>query len=47
MEPIRVYVGLESADGTRDRVALAMAELERTNAFDRSVLVVNTTTGTG
>ena len=47
MEPIRVYVGLESADDTRDRVALAMAELERTNAFDRSVLVVNTTTGTG
>jgi uncharacterized membrane protein len=47
MEPIRVYVGLDSADDVDDRVALAMDELERTNAFERSVLVVNTTTGTG
>ncbi len=47
MQPIRVYVGLDSADRLRDRVDLAMQELERTGAFDRSVLVVNTTTGTG
>jgi len=46
-EPIRIYVGLQSADEVRDRVDLAMQELERTGAFDRSVLVVNTTTGTG
>jgi uncharacterized membrane protein len=47
MEPIRVYVGLKSADEVRDRVDLAMQELERTGAFERSVLIVNTTTGTG
>jgi uncharacterized membrane protein len=46
-EPIRVYVGLKSADEVRDRVDLAMQELERTGAFERSVLIVNTTTGTG
>jgi len=46
-EPIRVYVGVKSADEIRERVDLAMQELERTGAFERSVLVVNTTTGTG
>jgi uncharacterized membrane protein len=46
-EPIRIYVGLKSADEVRDRVDLAMQELERTGAFERSVLIVNTTTGTG
>lgn len=47
MQPIRVYVGLKSADDVADRVDLAMQELERTGAFERSVLIVNTTTGTG
>jgi len=47
LEPIRVYVGLRSADDLDQRIDLALAELERTGAFDRSVLVVNTTTGTG
>jgi uncharacterized membrane protein len=47
IEPIRVYVGLESADDVQERVELAIGELERTGAFDRSVLVVDTTTGTG
>lgn len=45
--PIRVYAGRESADsveGVADRV---VAELERTGAFDRSVLAVATTTGRG
>lgn len=45
--PIRVYAGRESADsvaGVADRV---VAELERTRAFDRSVLAVATTTGRG
>ncbi|CAN5567312.1 alpha/beta-hydrolase family protein [soil metagenome] len=46
-EPIRVYVGLESADTLDERVDLAVSELERTKAFDRKVLVVVTTTGTG
>ncbi|GGC73617.1 alpha/beta-hydrolase family protein [Hoyosella rhizosphaerae] len=46
-EPIRVYVGLDSAPTIDDRVELALAELDRTGAFDREVLVVATTTGTG
>jgi uncharacterized membrane protein len=46
-EPIRVYVGVNSAPGPADRAALALAELIRTGAFDRAVLVINTPTGTG
>jgi uncharacterized membrane protein len=45
--PIRVYAGLDSAPTSRERAALAVAELQRTGAFDREVLVVITTTGTG
>ena len=45
--PIRVYVGLRSAESARDRIALAMAELDRTGAWDRDALAVVTTTGTG
>ncbi len=47
LEPIRVYVGLESADSVEGRVDLAIAELERTGAFEREVLVAVTQTGTG
>jgi len=46
-DPIRVYVGLQSADTTAARVDLAVKELERTGAFDRKVLMVATPTGTG
>jgi uncharacterized membrane protein len=46
-EPIRVFVGLESAPTETQRVALAMAELERTGAFDRELLMVISPTGTG
>ena len=45
--PIRVYAGLSSRARGRDRAALVVAELERTGAFDRAVLCVMTTTGTG
>jgi uncharacterized membrane protein len=45
--PIQVYVGLDSAPGPRERVDLALAELERTGAFDRSVLMLVSPTGTG
>lgn len=47
IEPIRVYAGLQSADGFEAQAALAVDELERTGAFDRSVLVIVTVTGTG
>ncbi len=46
-EPIRAYVGLKSADTLQQRADLLLAELKRTDAFDRQVLVITTTTGTG
>ncbi len=45
--PIRVYVGLDSAPTIAERVSLALTELERTGAFDRSLLVLISPTGTG
>lgn len=45
--PIRVYGGLSSAGSLAEVAALVVAELERTGAFDRAVLAVATTTGTG
>ena len=47
LDPIRVYVGLESASGPAARVRLAVAELERLRAFDRSRILVACTTGAG
>lgn len=46
-EPIRVYAGLESAPTTQARADLVVKELERTGAFQRKVLMVATTTGSG
>src|SRR5690606_20382863 len=45
--PVRVYVGLNSAQTVEERSRLALDELERTGAFDRSVLLIVTPTGTG
>jgi uncharacterized membrane protein len=45
--PVQVYVGLDSGPDARTRVALAMAELERTDAWDRSLLMLISPTGTG
>ncbi|WP_062516775.1 alpha/beta hydrolase [Demequina gelatinilytica] len=47
LEPIRVYVGLKSAPTLEERAQLVLEELVRTGAFDREVLVLATTTGTG
>ena len=47
MEPIRVYVGLNSAGTVEERARLALAEMRRVGAFDRSILVLATPTGTG
>lgn len=47
VEPIRVYVGLDTEPTLQGRADLLLAELQRTGAFDRKVLVVATTTGTG
>ena len=46
-EPIRVYVGLQTADTEQERMDVLVRELERTRAFDRKVLVIVPTTGTG
>lgn len=45
--PIRVYVGLNSADSAEERARLALEELKRTGGFERSVLLLVTPTGTG
>ncbi|MGB3304155.1 alpha/beta hydrolase [Gordonia sp. (in: high G+C Gram-positive bacteria)] len=47
MEPIRAYAGLDSADDIRDAADLAVAELERTNAFSRKLIAIAGTTGSG
>lgn len=47
MQPIRVYVGMRTADTKREQAKLALDELIRVGGFDRSVLVVATPTGTG
>jgi len=47
LQPVRVYVGLRSADTVEERARLVVEELKRTGGFDRKVLVVATTTGTG
>ena len=45
--PIRVYVGLNSADSPEARARLALEELIRVGGFERSVLLLVTPTGTG
>ncbi|MEU5881773.1 alpha/beta-hydrolase family protein [Spirillospora sp. NPDC047279] len=47
LDPIRVYAGLESADSYQEQARLAVREMDRTGAFDRAVIAVITTTGTG
>lgn len=47
MRPVRIYSGLESASSTKERAELAVKDLERAGGFNRKVLVVITTTGTG
>jgi uncharacterized membrane protein len=46
-DPVRVYVGLHSADSLEQRAEIAVRELERAGGFDRKVLVVWVPTGTG
>ena len=47
LEPIRVYVGIDSALSAQERADIAVRELQRTNAFDRRILVIAVPTGTG
>ena len=47
IEPIRAYVGLKASSTIYGRAEVALQELIRTGAFEREILVVATTTGTG
>jgi len=46
-EPLRVYIGVESANTPEQRVDLAMRELERLGAFDRGTLLIMSPAGSG
>jgi uncharacterized membrane protein len=45
--PVRAYTGMDSAGDVEQRAALAVDDLVRAGGFDREVLVVATSTGTG
>ncbi|MFP4648092.1 MAG: alpha/beta hydrolase [Halorhodospira sp.] len=45
--PIRIYIGLNAAETPKARAQLALKELQRTEAFDRSILILATPTGSG
>jgi uncharacterized membrane protein len=47
VNPVRVYVGVRSADSIEQRAQLAVRELERAGGFERKLLVVWVPTGTG
>jgi uncharacterized membrane protein len=47
LEPIRAYGGLDSADDSETRAALAVDDLARAGGFERENLLVMTTTGSG
>lgn len=46
-DPIRVFVGIDSADSPTQRAALAVQELERFGGFNRAVIAVGTSAGAG
>ena len=46
-EPIRVFVGYDTADSIDARIECAMTELRRTGAFRRSTLLIQAPAGTG
>ncbi|AYY14755.1 hypothetical protein EF847_20710 [Actinobacteria bacterium YIM 96077] len=47
LDPVRTYIGMESAETAPGLASLAVRELERAGGFEREVLVVVTPTGTG
>ncbi|MCZ7532858.1 MAG: alpha/beta hydrolase [Acidimicrobiia bacterium] len=46
-DPVRVYVGVDSAVSDESLIDAAMAELHRTGAFDRSIIIAASPAGTG
>lgn len=47
MPGVRVFVGYDSAPTPEERVELALAELRRTGAYDRSTLLIGAPAGSG
>ena len=47
IDPIRVYVGLDSAPTEEERIDLAVREMDRAGAFERKLLIATSPTGTG
>ena len=45
--PIAIFIGLDSAATPQERVALALAEMDRTDAWSRSLIMLISPTGTG
>jgi uncharacterized membrane protein len=45
--PIRVFIGYDAAASPEERVGLAIAELRRTHAFERSTVLVESPAGSG
>ena len=45
--PVQVYVGLDAAATAAERVQLALAEMDRTGAWDRKLIMLISPTGTG
>lgn len=46
-EPVRAYVGVDSADSDEALVAAAISEMERLGGFDRSTVIAAAPAGTG
>jgi hypothetical protein len=46
-EPVRVFIGIESAESIDERVELAIQELRRAGGFERSTIVAASPAGTG
>lgn len=47
VEPVRAFIGLEAADTATERAQLAVEELRSLGGFDRAILAVAGTTGSG
>ena len=46
-QPIVIFVGLDNGATAKDRVELALAEMDRTDAWSRSLIMLISPTGTG
>ncbi len=46
-QPLRVYAGFDTGETLEERAQIALDELLRVGAFDRSALIIATPTGTG